>query len=240
MSNRYDDIDFCLNLLFDYAYGNSVQCYELKYESKKHINIKYLKKSDNFDYEPILKEKITFDKLIDDAYVFKRHSTSSYPSMIRIKPYKDSNDASNLSSNELIDMKQSYILSELALNDENFKFILFPIMNFDLTFAQLKKSNADMAAVISSKQGKTKIENNTLLCIQVFEHYFKLKTLQSYLEDNFKNLSELKWKVLCFQILYILYKIQKTYPSFRHNSLGLESIYVYEKKRIRYRYECKS
>ena len=66
--------------------------------------------------------------------------------------------------------------------------------------------------------------------IQLFEDYFKLRILNDFLKENFNNFTTLHWKVLSFQILYALYKLTKTYPSFRHNKLDTYSIYVYIKK----------
>lgn len=227
--SKYEELDFCLNLLFDFAYGKTSQCYELNYESKKDVPIEYLKFDDSFDPSSIFKEKISFEGMLEDKFVFKRHSKSGYSSMMRIGIYNDELDAVNLNSKELIDMKHNYIFSELALNDNHYKFILLPIYNFDIKFKDLKDSNPEITDILNKDK---KIKDDTLLYIQIFEHYFKQRPLKKYLEENYKNFSETRWKVLCFQVLYGLAKLQKSYPKFRHNKMNLDSIYVYEKEEI--------
>ena len=104
-----------------------------------------------------------------------------------------------------------------------FKFTLLPIFNFDVKFEELKKVNKSIAEVLN----KESAISNKMISIQLFENYFKMKTLEEFLHDNHHNFSTLHWKVLSFQILYALYKITKIYPTFRHNKLDANSIYLY-------------
>jgi len=225
MSNKYDNIDYCLNMLYDFVYTRPSECYELKYVSSDQIQLDQLKKQLEFDVSSILKEKIVFEEKIGDKLIFKRSSSTGYPSMIRVSLYSKNNlNYNDLNREELIDMKANYLLSGLAINDI-FKYVLFPIMNFDVKLSDIK--NKDVVDEIN-KNFKN-IDADDTLCIQVFEHYFKLRTLKDYLNENYKKFKKLHWQVLVFQIIYALYKIQKTYPSFRHNNLNLESIYVYVK-----------
>jgi hypothetical protein len=220
-NNKYDNIDYCLNMLYDYVYTKSTECYELKYESKQNVDIKYLKKSADFNSSFILNSKISFVNVDNDRLIFKRSSSTGYPSMLRISLYNDVN-INDLTNSELIDMKINYIFSDLAINDV-YKYILLPITNFDIKFGDI--SNEIITKEI--KKYYENIEKNSIICIQIFEHYFKLKTLNEYLIENYKKFKSNHWKVLVFQILYALYKLQKTYPAFRHNKLDLDSIYVY-------------
>ena len=225
MVNKYDNIDFCLNLLFDYIYGKPTECYELQYKSKKNLPINDLKKNQHFDQTNILKTNITYKGKNHDKLIFKRHSKTSYPSLIRIGLYSKSNiNINDFSRGELIDMKINYLLSELAINDI-FKFILFPVFNFDTNIKKIKQLNESMSNVLEKEIKKERHEDT--LYLQIFEHYYKLKTLNEYLKLNYKNFTTKHWQILSFQILYALYKIQKNYESFRHNKLDLDSVYIY-------------
>lgn len=225
MSNKYDNIDYCLNMLYDFVYTTPSECYELKYEPNDKITLEQLKKPADFDIELIFKDKIVFEQNINNKLIFKRTSVTGYPCMIRIFPYSTKNiNYNDLSREELIDMKLNYILSGLAINDVH-KYILFPIMNFDVTLNDIK--NKDVVDKLKKSYGN--INADSVFCVQVFEHYFKLKTLTEYLTENHNKFTKLHWQVLIFQILYALYKIQKNHPSFRHNNLDLNSIYVYVK-----------
>ena len=222
MVNKYDNIDFCSNTLFDFVYGEPTECYKLKYEAKKNVPIEDLKKMDSYKPDQIFKQKIKFKGKFHDKLIFKRYSETSYPVLMRISEYKS--NPNNLSNSQLIDMKINYIFSDLAINDV-YKFILLPIFNFDVSVSNL--NNEEVVSII-----KKELPDAKNVCVQLFEHYFKLMTLEEYLIKEHKNFTMKHWKILSFQILYALYKIQKNYPTFRHNKLDLNSIYVYVKKDI--------
>lgn len=222
MSTNYDNIDFLLQTLYDFAYATTDKCTELKYGLKKNITLEILKKDPKFDYSHIFKTDIVFDSLNHNKLVFKRGTDTSYPSMLRICKYKKDDKLTNMANKQVIDMKLNYILSEVAINDP-YKFILFPIMNFDVKLNDLdKKIGNDI------KKHYKNIDNNDMLCVQVFEYYYKMETLKEYLDKHHKDFSIVHWRVLAFQILYMLYKIQQMYPYFRHNMLDLETLYVFD------------
>lgn len=220
MKTNYDNIDFCLQILFDFAYDNTDKCLELKYGPKKNIDISMLKKPIDFDYEHIFKAQITFHSGNHNKLIFKRSSNTGYPSLLRISKYATDTKLTNLSDKHMIDMKLNYIIGEIAVNDE-YKFLLFPIMNFDIKFDDLPIKN-------DVKKHYETVNDDDMMCIQMFENYYKMETLKSYLDKNYNDFSAVHWKVLAFQIVYILCKIQKMYPLFRHNMLDLESFYVYD------------
>jgi len=226
MPNKYDNIDYCLNIMYDFVYNKSSDCYELNYTSKNNIDISQLKKSDNFDYKYVLNNDITFVHNNKDKLVFKRHSKTSFPTMMRVSMYDKDANTHNMNLDEINDMKLNYIFSDLAINNIH-KFIILPIFNFDVTYDELKKLNKSMSDEI--KKHYKDITNDNRLCIQIFEHYFKMKTLREYLDENIKEMNIDMKKAMIFQVLYALYSLQKAYPTFRHNSLDLDSIYVYIK-----------
>ena len=225
--NKYDDVDFCINTLYDFVYSKkSNKCYKIKYIQHKNIQLIDIKKQPNFNYDDILKNTdIKYIGKNFDRYIFKRYS-DTFPVMLRIGIYNEKNDnLSDTGRRELVNMKIPFILSELALTN-NLKFLLFPIMNFDITFKDLIKINPTVSNILK----KDNIPKNAQLYVQILEHYFKLYTLQKYIEENIKSFTIKHWKILILQILYSLHIIVQKYTTFRHNKLDLNSVYVYKKK----------
>jgi hypothetical protein len=179
-----------------------------------------LKKPLDFDSEHIFKGQITYHSGNHNKLIFKRSSNTGYPTLLRISKYSKDAKITNLSDKHMIDMKLNYILGEIAINDP-YKFLLFPIINFDIKLENLPIKN-------EIKKHYETINDDDMMCIQIFENYYKTETLKSYLDKNYNDFSAVHWKVLAFQIVYILCKIQKMYPLFRHNMLDLESLYVCE------------
>jgi serine/threonine protein kinase len=52
--------------------------------------------------------------------------------------------------------------------------------------------------------------------------------LSDYINKNCRNMKELDWKVIFFQLISVLAQIQLKYPSFRHNDLKANNILVHE------------
>jgi len=231
MTNKYDDIDLCLNILYDFAYGTRKECYELKYESKKVVELNKLKKDKKFNYATIFDTKIESIAQHNQPknaakYLFKRYSTTGYTSLLKIGIYDEKHkNLNDLEKSELIDMKLNYILSDIALNSV-YKFILLPVCNFDIKYQELRKLNPVVYDAIKSDNNDIKDTGN--LCVQLFESYYKLESLRNYITGN-RNMTLVYWKVIFFQILYALYQIQKEYPTFRHNDLTVDTVYVYDK-----------
>ena len=76
MSNQYKNIDFILNVLFDFVYDKPTECYYLKYKSVKTIKLQKLKLTmdADFDQENVLKTNITYENKNNGKLIFKRHS----------------------------------------------------------------------------------------------------------------------------------------------------------------------
>ena len=244
MTNKYDSIDFCTNILYDYVYNRNKtnKCYIVKYIQKSNIQLINIKKNDNYDYNNVLKHtktspvKVKYVGKNKGRYIFKKYSKTGFPTMLRVGIYDlDKNtNINDMHRSELVNMTMSYILSELVITN-NFKFILLPIMNFDITYNKLKKIAPNIAKEIKNENTNTKakvetIKNDTMMYIQILENYHKMGTMKNYIDKFSATLTIKHWKVLIFQILYGLYVISKRYPSFRHNSLDLESIYICQKK----------
>ncbi len=89
--NDYDNIDYCLNILYDFVYGGSQECYELKYDSKEDIEMINIKKQSNFDHEQIFNSDISFIGENKGRGLFMRKSNNGYPSLLRIGAYSGNN-----------------------------------------------------------------------------------------------------------------------------------------------------
>ncbi|AYV78272.1 MAG: divergent protein kinase [Edafosvirus sp.] len=231
--NKYDNIDFCINTLYDFIYNRdkSTGCYKIKHIVKNAIKLIDLKKPKSFNYKNILTGNIKYTDYFNKRWHFKKYSDTSYPSTISVGIYDNKNkNIDDLHRGEVYNMAVMYILSELVIN-EKLKFILLPIMNFDTKYGKLKEVNSEIIDEISKKNHQDiTITNDTDIYLMITEHYFKMSTLDEFIRENYKSLKENQWKVLFFQILYTLYKITERHTNFRHNMLNTYSLRISKKK----------
>ena len=92
-NNKYDDLDYCVNLLYDSIYNRqkSKDCYQFGNVDKNNIKINMIKKPNNFNYDNIIKNaKYSYINFIDDTVLFKRHSTS-HATLVKFGLYDDDN-----------------------------------------------------------------------------------------------------------------------------------------------------
>ena len=226
MSN-YDNLDYRLNILYDYVYNeNNNICYKFKPISVSEISLDKIKMNNKILEKDVFSEEIKYIGTTNNKYHFKRLSKTHYPCTITVGIYKDKNDVNNMKSPENVNIINRYVLSELIANDGN-KFVIMPIANFDLTFGELSNYSSLIANEIKKNN---KVINDTMVFINVTEHYFSMDTLLKFLIENSKKMTVKHWKSLFFQILFMLHKITNRLKQFRHNNLNLESIWVYKRK----------
>lgn len=230
---NYDDVNFCLDLLFNFVYENNNFYSSICYELDKHfldmeiIDIKNLKKYDGYYKKFLSTFKNKFDYLdqvnITNDVNSKLIFTNSNKFLLKVSKYSNQNkNLNDLNRSELIDMKISFLLSTLSIRDY-FNFILLPIFNFDVPY------NLDKVLLpqyIQDNLSVLNLNDEDTLCFQMYENFYETYLLSSYLEQNYKKFNSIDWKILCFQVLYALFKIQKKYPSFRHNSLTINTIWI--------------
>ena len=60
----------------------------------------------------------------------------------------------------------------------------------------------------------------------MYSEYANSGTLKSFLKNNRNNILPIHFRTIVTQILYNLYRIQKKYPSFRHNDLHADNILI--------------
>lgn len=217
--NDYDNIDFCLNTLFDYAYNSEKkQCYVFKPIDRSNIDISSVKKIDFDDKhkKEVLDCSVKYMTKDSRRHLFKRKSDTSYSSTIAVS--KVSSVSSH--SGDIVDAKLMYLLSSL-ISKKNINYTILPIMNFEISFGELRKLNKDIA----EKFPKT--EDDQMMFVQIFEHYFKMMKLRDYLA-----LKDADVDAVIFQVIFTLASIQEFFPNFRHNQLDLDNIFLYigEKK----------
>jgi hypothetical protein len=226
MSNyNYQDFDFLLNTLYDCVYNDTNKgCYKLKPITRKDIHIEDLKMPTTFDKNNILKGKFQYINNYNQKYMYKRISDSTYTCAINIGVYNQTNKNINaMKRSEIVNMAMMYLTSELAI-DEHLKYVLLPIMNFDITIKELKNINELLTDNFKN------YDENTMLYINVVEYYNKLISLEEFLQEKGKKMTIDEWKVLMFQILYTLYRLSERISKFRHNNLNLQAIKIYVRK----------
>ena len=221
----YSNLDSRLNVLYDCVYNdNSNECYIINPIVRHNITLDDIKEPVEFNYSGVLLDStLKFIEYSNKKIHFKRISNTTYPCTISIGKYQNKNDKNNIKGTELKNIVLLYLLSELVIS-EKVKNILLPVMFFDTSLTKLKTINKDFAKTLIEKFS----EDDDLYCL-LTEHFFKMDTLRSFIEDN-KNITIDQWKSISFQLLYCLHKINDRIPNFRHNMLNIDSIKIYKKK----------
>ena len=219
----YDNVDTCLNVLYDFYYNrkHSSDCYRFQRIIVTDLSIHDIRKDDSFDETNVLKNSVEFIEKNHDKYTFKRLSDSTYPLMLKIDKYNlDNTNLNDMRRGENVDLIMHKLFSELVVNEQT-KFILLPLMNFNTTMQRISKANKNLHNALDYKP-------NDILYVQCFEYYKPMKTAKQYLKElkeNFK-LDVDDVKKFIYQVIHVLDKITEVYPRFRHNSLDLDSIYI--------------
>ena len=218
MTNIYDQINFCLDLLYNSLYSDN-DCYKLMPIDINEINILDIKKDKSFDFSYSLEGEVEYLYSDNNKYVFKK-KYDVYAANLAIGVYsKDNNNYDDMLRPEINNMLFSYIISETGIRNK-LRHILYPVFNFDITLDKLYKINKTIAGKI--KEGDLESQ----LYVNITENYHKMMTLESYLRKNINNIDNLFLKKIIFQILYTLYTVQKGLTMFRHNKLDLDAIKV--------------
>lgn len=179
---------------------------------------KHQKKYDKYLSE-ILDGKFKLLNSNENQYIFKKYS-SQFPITVKLSFYNNEKDITSLDSEINNDSLMSYLLSSLIIKNKT-KHILLPIINIDAKID-------DVSKIINDKSITSKISNGEITnkcCLQLREHFFKMVSLEEYIQSN-----PCSFKILLFQIIHTLAMIQHEYNGFRHNNLFVKNIYLYLKK----------
>ena len=230
-NNEYELLEYRMNMLYDYVYNkNSTECYTFQPIIKNDIKLINLKEPEDFDITHIFNGSFKFMGRYNTRYHFKRISETSYPCTVAIGVYKDLYTINDLGSQEIYNTTIMYILSELVINEKN-KHILLPLMMFDIvSMDNLKTLQNDIYETLIKNKKIEQVKDDIKLYGIITEHYFKMQTLEEYLNDNAEKMTIMQWKVLFFQIFHTLIKISEKLINFRHNNLNLNAIRLYIKE----------
>lgn len=223
--NNYRLLDFLLNILYDKIYNqNTEKCYIVPPIVRSEITIDKLKRTFGSNEEDIFKNnKIKFLGKYNNKWTYLCSTKASYPCLITFSeyPYVHAN-FDDLSSEIMINAAYHYMGSELVIQDK-VKYILLPIMNFDIDSESIENLDLETQPVPREK--------GSMFSVGIYEAFYPISTLKEYLDKRKKDNNELslkEWKVLLFQVLYTLYKLTERFKKFRHNMLNLDAIKVYE------------
>ena len=220
--NPHDNLDYNLQILREAVYEQK-DCYRFEPKMRSTVSIDDLRKDSNFDYLHVFDKGVTFKFLrkVNERYEYKRYSKSKDNCTLSIGFQNKNYGKNDMTRPELYDMLTMYLLSELAMN-ESVNHVLLPLMCFDIKSEDLIKLLPDV------KKDIPEIEPNKNMYVIVTENYNSIKTLREYLDENLQKLELIDFQVLFFQILFTLTKILEKLPKFKHLSLSLDSIKIYE------------
>jgi len=234
----YNFIDFRLNIIYDTIYDDkSCTTYQPLY--RKNIKLIDIKEPVDFDYDNIFDEnKFEYMGYVNNRWHFKRISSKSFSSTLSVGCYGSGN-INNLERKELYNAAMHLMMSELVCVDK-ISNILLPVMYFDITPENLKKSNKMIYDKISKSEDKSSksedksITSDSRLYVMITEQYTEIMFLPDFLKKESNNI--IMWKCLFFQVLYALHKISEKFQKFRHNKLDLDAIRICIKKKSESKY----
>lgn len=220
--SNYLDINFLANILYNAVYSKQVTEFlpDINY---KNIDINDFKLSNLSIAQQtglinsMFNTNIEFYQRISNVYFLKR-SHGALNTNISLYSYIDDKD--DVTDYENANSLISWILSDLVIKGIT-NGILLNIMTVDI-----KKSLLNMFfekyPELNAFEDK---DNNSYIRCVVSERFFKMQSLSQIIPV----LNEKQVNNIVFQVLITLAIIQNVYPTFRHNNLSLENIYVYEK-----------
>lgn len=226
MSNPYDDIDFCTELLYDAVYKqDGTELYRLDDINRKEIRISDLKKEKDFDYSKVLSGKFKLHGYYNDRLHYTRIG-NLYPTTMSIGFCNKKINLNDPIRPELYHMAMLYMSTELVF-DEKFNHTLLPIMCFDIKKQDLLKYLPNVEKDFGDNFQKDVDD----MYVIITEHYSKIMTLQEFLDVNKDTVTLEQVKSILFQIYVTLMKLSERFNKFRHNKLNLNAILIFPKEK---------
>jgi len=224
--NLYDNIDYCLEILYESIYANKTdECYSINSINKKDIVIDDIRKDKDFNFSEVLTGNIKKMGIYNNRLHYKKeNSGNSYTIAIGFTNKKY--NLNDLLRPELYNMAMMYMGSEVVF-EEKFNHILLPIMCFDIEKDKLEK----IISTLQDDFDKLYEKDNNNMYVIVTEHFFKMMTLKEYLDKNIETITVYDIKNIIFQIFITLIKLSERFNKFRHNNLNLDSIRLYFKEK---------
>ena len=223
-------IDERANWIYDFIYNKNISDYDLDNVTINDITIENIKIiTDNTTSKQYINDifntNIKFDNRIGTQYLFKRLS-DPLAMNIFIK-LVDNQQINNINSSENMNSAISFLLNNLVLQNKT-RHLLLQLINLNIPLEDmlifLNKHYDNVKELVDLPK-----RNNKYLNITITERFFKMQTLEEYLQNN--KLTDEDFKILLFQIFHTLAVIQDAYPGFRHNQFNLKNIYCYVKEK---------
>ena len=208
-------MSLCLELLYDFYYSkNHTNCYKFLTYNLNNINLHTIKKAGVID---IFKYNIEYINHTNLKWNYDISIANNLSCTMSIGLYPNTIYSNLMNKKELYNITMLYILSIFVYN-ENIPHIILPVMYFDIDYLSLLAINNYIPSYLPQNI-------NNKLYILVTEKYTDYITLNHFIQTN--TLSLLQWKVIIFQIIYTLYKLQSKFTNFRHNRLNLHAIKIF-------------
>ena len=215
--------------LFEYNYNLNDEIrneYEIGIIDPKKIGLEHIKINESLK-ERVLDElklgKFRLNKYKDNIIRLIRYH-ESFPTLVKISPYKNDKEIGDLSSGPNRDSFFSFLFSEKVL-DNKINLVELPIINLDVEYSKLKDIIKGYPEIENFEDllGEKKISKT--VSVRIRERFFKSKSLLEHLETDKCSLKD-----ILFQIALTLGQIQHYYPKFKHNNLDLSQINIYYKR----------
>ena len=208
-----------INMLYDYLNNQFEENYEIQSIDINKIILSDIELPEGTESNEILqyllKQNLQYLFTINDDIYFKVLS-NNIPTLMKI----------TINSNKftLNDNLISYVLSEITLKKKQ-NNILLPIVNINVNLLDLKdilKSIDNLPIIYDNYFNKNK---KKIICVKIRECFYNLSTLRNYIETE----NNINYKLLLFNIVYILEIIKTKYKKFNHNNLSVDNIFIYHK-----------
>jgi hypothetical protein len=194
----------------------------------KWLNVGFVKSVNNLTIMTVKKPQLDFFNtlalLTSGSYVHQKSGSyhfyiKSNKHLIKIVPYsKKYDDIHDNERPENID----YIVPKICSESNIYNHILTPIFIFDTLGDIIKNSFTSEDLNIRDFFNKTKYHD--IVQVSVYEN--KSEDMLEYIRKNHDNFNETTWRVLLFQVLFILATLQNTFEGFKHNNLKVNEIFV--------------
>jgi hypothetical protein len=171
------------------------------------------------------------------GHTFKVVSNKTKQNLFAMKvtayPKKSYGRRQDLGRPENVELRMVKLLARFV-KDKKTPHLVLPFTAFDTSIKEFVTSSINLIDFenkdrhVTYKKFLKKIKKgrfDTIVSVLVVE-IADFGDLLDYVKRNYKNMDSRCWKVIFFQLLLTLAKIQETYPSFRHNDLKPNNILV--------------
>ena len=197
--NLYDNIEFCIKMLFNAIYTNDDdRCYILNPIVRKNISLEDLRKPLDYSCKNIFKNgSFKLMGKYNNRFQYKRSYDNSSVTVSIGMTHLNQN---SLSREELQHMAMLYMSSEIVFN-EKFNHFMLPIMCADINKTEL----LDLFPTLVKDFPTAELTEKMYIIIT--EHYFEMVNLKDFLKEIISQNDMSLLKVLLFQILISLIKL---------------------------------